>query len=99
QGFASISNPPQTTATARYYLAKVGVEGSNPFARSRFSKVAKFDESPLCQRAFRCPGDRLRQKAIRAARRRFSLPPDVLTLFWSDPPPDPSSSLETFQNK
>ena len=30
-----MSNPPQTTATARYYLAKVGVEGSNPFARSK----------------------------------------------------------------
>jgi hypothetical protein len=28
-------------------LAKVGVEGSNPFARSRiFSKVAKHDEPP-----------------------------------------------------
>ena len=60
-------------------LAKVGVEGSNPFARSRIFKVTKLDGSPLCQRAFRFPGDRLRQKAIRAARRRFSLPPDVLT--------------------
>ena len=34
-------------------LAKVGVEGSNPFARSRIFEVAKFDEGPLCQRAFR----------------------------------------------
>jgi hypothetical protein len=66
-------------ATLRNYLAKVGVEGSNPFARSRIFKVATFDESPLTQRAFRCPGERLRRKAIRAARRRFSLPPDVLT--------------------
>ena len=28
-------------------LAKVGVEGSNPFARSSFFEMAKFDESPL----------------------------------------------------
>jgi hypothetical protein len=35
-------------------LAKVGVEGSNPFARSRiFLDLAKFDEGPLSQRAFR----------------------------------------------
>ena len=34
-------------------LAKVGVEGSNPFARSRIFRMAKFDEGPLHQRAFR----------------------------------------------
>jgi hypothetical protein len=34
-------------------LAKVGVEGSNPFARSRIFELAKFDEGPLSQRAFR----------------------------------------------
>jgi hypothetical protein len=28
-------------------LAKVGVEGSNPFARSRFFNLAKLDEGPL----------------------------------------------------
>jgi hypothetical protein len=33
-------------------LAKVGVEGSNPFARSRFFQIG--NESPLSQRAFRC---------------------------------------------
>ena len=41
-------------------LAKVGVEGSNPFARSRFFVMAKFDEGPLCPRAFRFFGDTLR---------------------------------------
>jgi hypothetical protein len=44
-------------------LAKVGVEGSSPFARSRFLELATFDESPLCQRAFRfaemCSGGNL----------------------------------------
>jgi hypothetical protein len=35
-------------------LAKVGVEGSSPFARSRIFELAKFDEGPLRQRAFRC---------------------------------------------
>jgi hypothetical protein len=35
-------------------LAKVGVEGSNPFARSRiFLNLAKCDEGPLNKRAFR----------------------------------------------
>jgi hypothetical protein len=34
-------------------LAKVGVEGSNPFARSRNFKVVKLNEDPRCARAFR----------------------------------------------
>jgi hypothetical protein len=33
-------------------LAKVGVEGSNPFARSRIFKMAKFDEGPLTSGLF-----------------------------------------------
>jgi hypothetical protein len=41
-------------------LAKVGVEGSNPFARSRFSNIGKLDESPPDRRAFRfCGSDTL----------------------------------------
>jgi hypothetical protein len=33
-------------------LAKVGVEGSNPFARSRFFKLAKFDQEPAASAGF-----------------------------------------------
>jgi hypothetical protein len=64
-------------------LAKVGVEGSNPFARSRFLLMAKFDESPLCQRAFRFPNVTLRHKPIAfrvlTAAARFLVPdPDAI---------------------
>jgi hypothetical protein len=34
-------------------LAKVGVEGSNPFARSRNFRMAEFNEGPRTSRAFR----------------------------------------------
>src|SRR6202167_4341420 len=41
------------SSVVEHDLAKVGVEGSNPFARSRFFNLANFDEGPLPQRAFR----------------------------------------------
>ena len=41
-------------------LAKVGVEGSNPFARSSFFEMAMFDESPLlCSGLFVFAGGRV----------------------------------------
>src|SRR6202043_1800046 len=54
------SSPPYAngcgcSSVVEHDLAKVGVEGSNPFARSNFLEVAKCDEGPLCQRAFRFP--------------------------------------------
>ena len=35
------------SSVVEHDLAKVGVEGSNPFARSRFFNLAKLDEGPL----------------------------------------------------
>jgi hypothetical protein len=45
------------SSVVEHDLAKVGVEGSSPFARSRFlSRKLKFDEGPLHWRAFRFAG-------------------------------------------
>jgi hypothetical protein len=51
-------------------LAKVGVEGSNPFARSNKSSMAELNESPRWSRAFVFASDLC--SAIRAADGRRS---------------------------
>jgi len=47
---AAVRKGQQTSANAGNYLAKVGVEGSNPFARSNSSPIAHSSVGPLALR-------------------------------------------------
>ncbi len=58
-GFSKKSKTGQTGATFWNYLAKVGVEGSSPFARSRFSRTpSKVEKCPLVHARLRAAQSR-----------------------------------------